>query len=852
MRRYLLHTLKTRLRAGRSLYLLTVFGVALGVASVLSVQIINLSAVAAFRGALRAVGSEADLTIRGRNQTLKETLFPEVLGTRDVRGAWPVYRLDVAVKGSDSLLLEVMGIDLLSPASRESLELLGREKASESLTQPGWMAVTPELARAQGWSVGDSIEVSCGPREARLVVGALVDFARVTTLAGAKLAVMDISQVQGLLGRPGELHEIHVEAGAEDRAGLQALLEKRLGPSVEVLTPAQREDEAAGLLSAFRLNLTALSLISLFVGSFVVYTSSQALLVRRRREFGVLRAVGATRAQLLGLIAFEAALVGALGVLLGTGLGYWAARANVDAVSATLTQVYLLNEITSLQVPAWVYLAGAAAGMGAALAGTLLPALDLCLSPPRSLLSSRLLQERVRTSAIPLALAGTGILALAAVWYWFAADWRPAGFVLGVALLVAIPLFTPLLVRAASLLPLSGLGVGFGVRSLAGRWTTTVFTASSLAIAVSMMVGVTLKTSSFRETLEVWLRTSVQADIYVKTESWRGRGDEAALSPELVSRLSRAENIVAFDRYRRLTVRSGDERIFLAGVETGLPGGEARFPVAAGDPDAVYRQFRDQGAALVGETLARRRGLEPGGVLPLVTPAGQGAGAHRRHLLRLSAWNGAGRGRAGDHGETLRSGPCPKHGLLLETRSGYRQDHRPPPGGARGRVPAVPQQPEAAPGGDGDLRPDLCRHPPAAGNQPADRRRGDHIDAAGAGPGRVRGTRPLPVPRRPTVSALQDLPGQGSGNGRRRTRPGSGRWGPPGGHPGLRHQSGLLRVDHPGPLALGDRAGPVGDHPGGGGAGEPLSGAGGQPDAGDSTQPGGPLRCHSLPAPWLF
>ena len=672
MRRYLLQTFKTRLRSGRSLYALTVFGVALGVASVLSVQIINLSAVAAFRGALRAVGSEADLTVRGMNQTLRESLFPEVLGTRGVRGAWPVYRLDVAVKGSDSLLLEVMGIDLLAPASRDSLKLLGREKASEALTQPGWMAVTPELARAQGWSVGESIEVSCGPREARLVIGALVDFARVTTLAGAKLAVMDISQVQGLLGRPGELHEIHVEAEAEDRAGLKTLLERRLGPSVEVLTPTQREDEAAGLLSAFRLNLTALSLISLFVGSFVVYTSSQALLVRRRREFGVLRSVGATRAQMLGLIAFEAALVGALGVVLGTGLGYWAARANVDAVSATLTQVYLLNEITTLQVPPWVYLAGAAAGMGAALAGTLLPALDLCLSPPRSLLSSRLLQQKVRTSAIPLALAGTGILALAAVWYQFAADWRPAGFVLGIALLVAIPLFTPILVRAASLLPLSGLGVGYGFRSLAGRWTTTVFTASSLAIAVSMMVGVTLKTSSFRKTLEVWLQTSVQADIYVKTESWRGRGDETALSPALVSELVRSEDVVAFDRYRRLTVQSGNERIFLAGVETGLPGGEARFPLTGGDPDAVYRQFREEGAALVGETLARRRGLEPGERLPLVTPSGDAqvpiAGIYYDYQ--------PGTGLAVVGLETMEKlfGPGPVHSAALYLRSGADTD----------------------------------------------------------------------------------------------------------------------------------------------------------------------------------
>ena len=53
--------------------------------------------------------------------------------------------------------------------------------------------------------------------------------------------------------------------------------------------------QASALLRAFRLNLTALSLISLFVGGFLVYSSTQASLVRRRGEFGLLRTLGATR-----------------------------------------------------------------------------------------------------------------------------------------------------------------------------------------------------------------------------------------------------------------------------------------------------------------------------------------------------------------------------------------------------------------------------------------------------------------------------------------------------------------------------------------------------------------------------
>ena len=56
MIRYVLHALRAHWRAGRTLVVLTVLGVALGVASVLSIQILNGSALAAFRGGLQAIG----------------------------------------------------------------------------------------------------------------------------------------------------------------------------------------------------------------------------------------------------------------------------------------------------------------------------------------------------------------------------------------------------------------------------------------------------------------------------------------------------------------------------------------------------------------------------------------------------------------------------------------------------------------------------------------------------------------------------------------------------------------------------------------------------------------------------
>ena len=67
---------------------------------------------------------------------------------------------------------------------------------------------------------------------------------------------------------------------------------------------------------------------------FLIFSAIQASLVRRRREFGLLRTLGATRDQVLGLILLEAGLLGLAGTLLGVPLGYLAAQANVRASAA--------------------------------------------------------------------------------------------------------------------------------------------------------------------------------------------------------------------------------------------------------------------------------------------------------------------------------------------------------------------------------------------------------------------------------------------------------------------------------------------------------------------------------------
>ena len=622
MIRYFLKALAAHFRQGRTLFVLSVMGVALGVASVLAIQIINRNAISAFSAGLQAVSGETDLRVIGTIGSFDERRYPDILAVEGVAAAWPLYQVEVALTDRPHFFLEVVGVDFFS-GIRLPWEA-SVDDFSRALFEPGWVAVSPRLADQMGWSVGDSFQVSSGTRLATLVIGTLVDFQEVTPLASRKLAVMDIAQVQGLLGHRGRIHQVDVQiqAGME-RKELSRRLRNRLGAGVQVVTAEQQEQQAVNLMEAFRLNLTALSLISLFVGVFLVHTSTQASLLRRRREFGLLRSLGATRWQVFGIILAEVALLGFLGVLLGLPMGYWVAQANVDMVSATLTNLYLLQEIQTLHLPPWLFLLAALIGIGGAVGGALFPALDMSRKDTKSLLVAFTLHEKVSTLALPLFLLAWGMGGGALIWFWaWGQYWKPAGFVLAVVLLLALPLLNPFLVKQiCERVPIRGFGLGYSLKTLATRLQTTSFAVSSLTIAVSMLVGITLMVGSFRRTLEVWVDTTVRADIYITTESFNA-DPEATMDDELVSGLGSHPGVVAIDRLRRLLVEVDGRRISLAGVDMGLADGQSRFPLMKGDPQQARRAVADGSGVLITEPLARKSQLDVGDMLAVESPRG--------------------------------------------------------------------------------------------------------------------------------------------------------------------------------------------------------------------------------------
>lgn len=630
----LLRAMLAHWRQARTLTALTVLGVALGVASVVSIQSLNRAALGAFGGGVKAVSGEADLTVLGQGPDLDEAVYPRVLAHPDVAAAWPLLRVWAALQGRPDTFLEVIGVDVFAPV-RYPVRLPddgGFDRFAGLLAEPGWTALTPEFADELHLAADDTFTAAVGDRLVTLRVGALVDFRSQAPLAGSRLALMDIAQAQHLAGRRGSLDQIDLQVAAgSDVAAAARRLRRDLGPGVRVLTPQQREQDAAGLLAAFRLNLTALSLISVLVGAFLVFTAVHASLVRRRRHFGLLRSIGATSGQLVAVILLETALLGLAGTLLGVPLGHLAAERNLSAVSATLTSIYLLNEIESLRLSAGLVLLAAAVGVGGALLGALLPVLDIARRDPVALLGAGGLPERVGRLAPRLAaLAGIVVLLVAAWYLGGGRHLRTGGFVLALGLIAALPLSTPLILReSCGRVPPHGFGWRLGLRGLASRLQSTSFAVAALAVTVSMLVSITLLIGSFRATLDTWLAGTLTADIFVTTAGWQRDQGRSALSPGVVDTLGAWPGVRAADRQRRLQVRLADGQPVraVAFARTGEAPGRwaSRLPLLAGDPDRVERALREDGAVLITEPLARHAGLGVGDVLTLAGPRGPAA-----------------------------------------------------------------------------------------------------------------------------------------------------------------------------------------------------------------------------------
>ena len=193
-------------------------------------------------------------------------------------------------------------------------------------------------------TVGDKVTIvtQFGPKEYTLVGTVL--FGSAESSAGAVSAEVTLAEAQRLAGTDGKVQQ--VLAAAEDGVSQEELataVQSALGEGPEVLTgveaAAELSSDVQSGFSFFTIALQIFGAIALLVGAFVISNTFSIIVQQRTRELALLRAVGASRRQVLTSVVLEAIVVGLVGAAVGLGFGVLLAKgvtAVLDAVGADL------------------------------------------------------------------------------------------------------------------------------------------------------------------------------------------------------------------------------------------------------------------------------------------------------------------------------------------------------------------------------------------------------------------------------------------------------------------------------------------------------------------------------------
>lgn len=608
---------------------LALLGLTLGVGSIVAVDIATASSRRAFELSLSAVNGAATHQLRGGPRGIEEALYVRL--RREAPGGAGQAAFAPLVSGyaqAGEQLLQLIGIDPFASA-----ELSGGGSATPAAPLAG-------LAGARDWFASGAVVMSAATaRELNLrdgqafelQIGGVRHAAHLVQPLGEEqpgfdgLLFTDIAQAQEWLGAVGLLTRIDVRLPAgQAGVALERALRAQLPPDIELSGTRARAHETFAMTDAFTTNLRAMSLLALLVGTFLIYGAVSFAVLQRRSIMGVLRALGATRAGVLGVVLAESAVLGAVGAACGILLGLAIGHALVRLVSRTINDLYFVVAVNELTLPAATLAKALLAGLGTALLAALIPALEVAAGAPQLGLARSVIEQRARHLARRLIGASALFALAAAACIVFSSRSLLAGFAALFLLLLAVAAATPAALRAlarlgAHLAAGSSPVLRLALADVAASLSRTGVAVAALGMALTAMIGVAVMVESFRGSLREWLLQTMRADVYVSAP---GPGDALArrLEPAVMRALLAVPGIRAHSEARRVVVGSARGPLEVNALHL-VADGESAFRFTQGDAARAWPQVRS-GAVLISEPLAWRLALRPGDALALTTASG--------------------------------------------------------------------------------------------------------------------------------------------------------------------------------------------------------------------------------------
>jgi putative ABC transport system permease protein len=480
---------------------------------------------------------------------------------------------------------------------------------------PDEVVIDAATAKKYDLSVGQSIEIIFeGSVEEFRIVG-IAGFGTADNLGGATLALFYTPTAQQVLGKEGVFDEIDVVAdeGVSDTE-LKTEIQDVLPKGVEAVTStavadeqSQQIKEALSFITIFFLVFAA---IALFVGAFLIFNTFSIIVAQRTRELALLRALGASRRQVMTSVVVEALVVGLVASMLGIVAGIGIAvglQGLLEAFGIDLPS-------TSLQLQTRTIVVALVVGTLVTLVASIMPARRAAkVAPVQALRESQdsgaggSLRRRLVAGLIV-----TGIGAAALLYGLFGGPSNAAALIgFGAAVtFIGVAVLSPLVAR-----PLAGV-IGapikrMGVQGKLGRENAmrnprrTASTASALMIGLGLVAMVAILGASLKASFDVTIQKTLKADFVLSTSSF------APFSPDVAAEVADVAGVAETAEFRQGGFRVGGKTDFVMGVTAATVADLTTLDVSSGSVGALA-----DGDVLVSDDTAKDHGWSVGDAVP--------------------------------------------------------------------------------------------------------------------------------------------------------------------------------------------------------------------------------------------
>ena len=608
---------------GRAIIVL--LGISLGASVFTSVRLSIHASLTSFNESMDKITGVADLVISKPGDRVPEALVAPLLKLPFVKSASPVLFTYVQPAIADRSPFLLIGFDPILDRHFRSWQI----HAGDSFDPELWLdLMRVPFSIFAGSPLLDDLEIKAGEKLILEHVGHSSEFVVLDTLSseglalveGGRIAITDIATFQ-------EFTHIWEEVDRIDLLFNSPVSEKQIDQVRRILPdgimlgmPNEERISGIRMISAYRLNLSVLSFVSLFVGMFLVYSLVALNAASRRKELAILRSTGASAKLIFFIFITEGGFLGLAGWLLAIPISLLLVEYMLVGVGETISTLFVRVSADMLRLSAFEILVSLAMTILVCILAALYPAWEAMKVSPKEAMEIGGPERGSEKSRKYLAISGTLLIILV----WPLSRIHPPenfpypGYLATFLLFVGFSMLSPWCLQIMG--KISGpvlLWVGKEPAWLAGRYVRaggmrTAISVGALITAVALFSALVIMIHSFRKTVELWAHQTVTGDMFVRSKMSDINRYRDPLTQNVKDFFNKHDDSIDIDIYRRLYLTYGKDLYQFEALKWDVYLQYGRFYWTEGNVEAGLQRLKNGEGVLVSEVFANRTGLGVG------------------------------------------------------------------------------------------------------------------------------------------------------------------------------------------------------------------------------------------------